>query len=281
MEELPNWIQLWRELVEAHDGGRRQESGEEKQDVWEERARTFDANVKRRWQEPDSSRTFIAAQLAIEPEATFLDLGAGTGAWTIFLAQRARQVTAVDPSPAMLKVLRENVAEAGLTNVEVVEGAWPHVDVPPHDYSLCSHAMYGIPDFELFVRKLEAATLRRCYLLLRAPAPEGVMAKAARHLWGHPHDSPNFQVAYNALLQLGIFANVLMEDSGLWDPWKSESLDVALGEVKRRLGLTGNDEHDAYLRALLEEQLTKVQGEYVWPRGVRSALVYWDVSEVV
>ncbi len=98
------------------------------------------------------------------------------------------------------------------------------------------------------------------------------------HIWGHPHDSLNFQVAYNVLMQMGICANVLMENSGLWDPWTSATLEEALDEVKRRFGLGQVSEYDDFLTGLLRRRLTLVEGQYVWPRGVRSALVYWDVS---
>lgn len=273
-----DWIELWRELVEARERGRRQKRTAKKQDVWKTKAREFDQLVKRRWAKPDSSRTFMAADLEAHPGATVLDIGAGTGAWTLFLAGRVQKVTALDPSPAMLDVLRQNVEAAGLDNVEVVRGAWPEAEVPPHDVSLCSHAMYGVADFAAFVRQMEAVTRRRCYMLLRAPTPDGVMAEAARHIWGHPHDSPNFQVAYNALLQMGIFANVLMEDTGLWDPWVNGSLEEALSDVKRRFGLGESKRYDAYLRDLLARRLTLVEGTYFWPPGVRSALVFWDVE---
>jgi hypothetical protein len=94
---------------------------------------------------------------------------------------------------------------------------------------LCSHSLYGVADFTASVRKMEAT----------------------RHVWGQPYDSPTFQVAYNALLQLGIFANVVLEDSSLWKPWTSASLDEALVDVKRRLDLVDDATHDAFLRDLL------------------------------
>jgi hypothetical protein len=104
------------------------------------------------------------------------------------------------------------------------------------------------------------------------------MAQAARHVWGQPHDSPNFQVAYNALMQLGIFANVVVEDTGLWEPWTNESLEEALADVKRRLDLVEDSTHDAFLRDLLAQHLTEQDGQVVWPRGTRSALIHWDVD---
>ena len=278
METTPNWLALWRDLVEAHARGRKKAKENPHPDVWRAKARGYHKKVEQRWEEPDSSRDFITADLAQHPTDTVLDIGAGTGAWAIFLASRARYVTAVDPSPAMLDVLRENIAEAELTNVTVIEGAWPAVDVPPHDVVLCSHSLYGVADFAAFVRKMEQSARRRCYMLLRIPTPDGVMAHVARHIWGQPHDSPNFQVAYNALMQLGIFANVVVEDTGLWEPWTNESLDEALADVKRRLDLVEDSTHDAFLRDLLAQHLTEQDGQVVWPRGTRSALIHWDVD---
>jgi hypothetical protein len=139
--------------------------------------------------------------------------------------------------------------------------------------------MYGCPDLPAFIRRMAASTKRMCFLVLRAPTVDGVLAEAARHIWGQPHDSPNFTIAYNVLLQMGIYPSVLMENTGLWDPRTSESLAEALREIKRRFDLDGLTDHDDFLVDLLRRRLTLQDGQYVWPRGVRSALVYWTVVE--
>jgi len=230
-----------------------------------------------RWARPDSSRDFVISQL--DANATVLDIGAGTGAWAVLLARRARRVTAVEPSAAMIEVMREKLAVTGCTNVEIVQGAWPDVSVEPHDYSLCSHAMYGCPDLPAFIRRMIASTRRMCFLVLRAPTADGVLAEAARRIWGQPHDSPNFTIAYNILLHMGIYPSVLMENTGLWDPRTSASLEETLSDLKRRFELNGSSEHDDFLIDLLRRRLTYQDGQYVWPRGVRSALIYWTVAD--
>jgi hypothetical protein len=78
---------------------------------------------------------------------------------------------------------------------------------------------------------------------------------------------------------MGIFANVLMEDSGLWDPWTSSSMEEALLEIKRKLNLSNTMEYDDYLHELLSRNLTLRNGRYLWPLGIRSALVYWKPSQ--
>jgi len=71
-----------------------------------------------------------------------------------------------------------------------------------------------------------------------------------------------------------------MEDAELWEPRTSASLQDALSDIQRHLGLNGNSEHDEYLMELLRRRLVwhASRGQYVWPREVRSALVYWAVD---
>lgn len=277
MEHPTDWLLLWRQIVEEHDRARRPE-GESGDDKWKNRGASFQEMVRKRWEHPDSSRDFILGCLDRDPGSTVLDIGAGTGAWACLMAPHAARVVAVEPSASMASYFELNVRKLGLTNVEIIREPWPDALPGPCDYSLCSHAMYGFADFRKFIERMVEVTRKTCFLLMRVPTSDGVMAEAAMRVWGHPHDSANFQIAYNALLQMGIQANVLMEDTGMWKPWKSASIDEALGDVKRRLGLVGETVHDEYLRALLERRLVLENNEYVWPKGVRSALVYWDVS---
>ena len=275
MEKMIDWIELWNELVQAQNCGYAHDQRLDKQDHWRARAKEFDSHVRRRWEQVDSSRALIVSMLDAIPNATVLDIGAGTGAWATLLARHARRVTAIEPSPAMLEVLRHNLESEKVTNVEIVAEAWPHARVGIHDFTLCSHAMYGLGDFAQFIQGIEAVTRQTIFLLIRAPTMHGVMAEAARRVWGHPYDSPNYQVALNALLQMGIFPNVLMEEPGSWEPWVNDSLEDARNQIKRRLGLSQTCEHDAFLMQLIQRRLTCVDGKYVWPRATRTALVYW------
>jgi hypothetical protein len=137
--------------------------------------------------------------------------------------------------------------------------------------------MYGASDLPRFIRKMMDATRRTCFLLMRAPKVDGLMAEFARMVLGHPHDSPNFVIAYNALIEMGVYANVLVEDTGLRDGWTHESLEQALSDVKRRLGLKNDPTYDAVFYRRLQQALTFVDGKYIWPKGARSVLVYWDM----
>lgn len=276
MQKIPEWAVVWKELAGLNHRWR--ETGEEQGDHWGGKARSFSDGVRKRWARSDSSRNFLVSRLCAIPGATLLDIGAGVGWWSILAAQHAAAVTAIDHSPSMLAVMRENLDAAGVANVRILDGSWPDVDVEAHDFSLCSHAMYGAADLPRFIRKMAASTRRTCFLLMRAPDLDGLMAEFARMVLGHPHDSPNFYIAYNVLSEMGIYANVLFEDTGLWHGWTNASLDEALADVKRRLGLQENPAYDAAIYRRLEQALTLDDGKYAWPASIRSALVYWDVA---
>ena len=278
MEKITDWIKLWRQLVETQNRHwTKKRDKESDKDFWVGRARSFDAGVKRRWVRPDPHRDYILSCLAARPGATVLDIGAGTGAWAILLAKWAEKVTAVEPSSEMIRVMSENLKKEGVDNVEILQGSWPEIEVAPHDISLCSHAMYGSPDLPAFIRSMNEATRRTCFMLFRAPNQDGLMAKAALKIWGQPNDSPNFQVAHGVMLQMGIYPNVMMESPGAWPHWKSTTIEEALNDMKRRFGLGTSPEHDDFLLDLLKNGLTVEEGAYIWPSEVRTALVYWDV----
>ncbi|MBW2605263.1 MAG: class I SAM-dependent methyltransferase [Deltaproteobacteria bacterium] len=186
MEKIPNWLKLWAQLskIQVDAFHRKKEYSED--DFWEHKARHFDRMVKKRWSNPDSSRQFLQSVLTDHPGSTLLDIGAGTGAWSLFLAPFAKQITALEPSDAMGEILRENMAEQEITNIRLVKGNWPDIDMEPHDYVLGSHSMYGETEFSKFILKMSNNARKTCFLVLRVSFSDALMAKAASHVWGHP-----------------------------------------------------------------------------------------------
>ncbi len=68
---------------------------------------------------------FGALDSVLAPEHSVLDVGAGTGSYTLPVARRCRRVMAVDASPAMLEHLRSRLSREGVSNVETRHGWLP------------------------------------------------------------------------------------------------------------------------------------------------------------
>jgi ubiquinone/menaquinone biosynthesis C-methylase UbiE len=76
-------------------------------------------------------------------------MGAGTGRFVLAAAERFGRVVAVDVSPAMVRTIRERIADAGLTNVEVVLAGfltYRHEGASA-DAVHTRNALHQVPDF--------------------------------------------------------------------------------------------------------------------------------------
>jgi ubiquinone/menaquinone biosynthesis C-methylase UbiE len=69
------------------------------------------------------------AMLRLLPPMTIADLGAGEGAFSLLLAQRARKVIAVDNSAKMIEVGREQAERYGMKNIEFRLGDMEEVPI--------------------------------------------------------------------------------------------------------------------------------------------------------
>ncbi len=115
-----------------------------------------------------AAEVVLGQDLGITAESTVVDLGAGTGQFTMAVAPRCARVIAVDVSPVMLDQLRAKVLHAGLSNVAVVEAGfltYRH-DGPPADFVYSRYALHHLPDF------WKAIALTRLHDVLR---PGGVL----------------------------------------------------------------------------------------------------------
>ena len=87
--------------------------------------------------------------LGLPDRPTVVDLGAGTGQFTLAVAPHAGRVVAVDVSPPMLERLRDEVKAAGVHNVQCIRGGfltYEHVS-PPADLVYSRYALHHLPDF--------------------------------------------------------------------------------------------------------------------------------------
>jgi SAM-dependent methyltransferase len=169
---------------------------------WDSRAERFTARLA----EPVHDDPFFARLRRLTgPRTTVLDVGSGPGRFALALARRVKGVVAVDPSRAMLEVLRRETRHRGLANVEAVEGRWQDVEVPPADVAFASYVLPVVDDAPRFLAKLSASARRHVLLYLGAFTMDAILDPLWRHFHGRPRrPGPSWLDAVDVLHEMGI-----------------------------------------------------------------------------
>jgi SAM-dependent methyltransferase len=130
----------------------------------------FVAGFDRKQGYPDTAEDLAMLRAhGVGADATVVDLGTGTGRFALAAAPLMRRVVAVDVSPAMLAVLRERIAGAGLGNVECVQAgflSYEHNGAPA-DAVYTRNALHQLPDFWKVLALERIASLLRPGGILR------------------------------------------------------------------------------------------------------------------
>jgi FkbM family methyltransferase len=254
------WLKLWNELTISNSQIKSQS-----------KMLRYQAHARKRVERPDTLLDFIITLM--DAQDTVLEIGPGNGRWTIPIAHKVKSVTAVEPGPDMAEILSENIQMVNLHNVEIIREAWEKADPGKYDFCLCAHAMYNSTDLEKFVTKMEAHANKLCALSIRIPPADGVMSELSAMIYGNRHDSPDAIIAYNALYDLAIYADVKVEEQIV--NWTNDTLEEAFRRAKRHLRVEETLQFDSDIKSTLQRKLVLSDGLYKWPDGMRSALLYW------
>ncbi len=206
----------------------------------------------------------------MDKHSTVLDIGAGTGAFAIPLAQLVKKVTVVEPSKEMCLHLQNKTKE--LTNIQIINQRWEDVnmeEVGRHDVVLAAHSLYDIMDIKAALKKILSVAKKQLYIIMGAGK-----SKVYADIWQHFkkekfHSSPSFIHLYNVLYELGVPANV--ELVKISQDQVYESIDQAANNWQMRLNLEPAKENE--LRSYLLPRLVKDGEKYYLPGEGRNAVI--------
>jgi ubiquinone/menaquinone biosynthesis C-methylase UbiE len=173
----------------------------------------------------------LMKKLGLSEESEVVDMGAGTGQFTLAAASVCARVVAVDVSPVMLNVLRTKANTSHFSNIEVVQAGFLTYEHQGRqaDFVYSRYALHHIPDF------WKALALQRLRQIVRTG---GLL-----RLW---------DVVYNfapseATDRLDAWCDTLSEDAG--EGWTRADLEEHI-----------RDEHSTFTW-ILEPDISLVQSE--------------------
>ena len=213
---------------------------------------------------------------ALRTDADVLDVGGGAGRFALALATRAKHVTVVEPSADSVEVLKTRAAEAGLTNVTVINESWEDAEAPSAEMVLCSLVLHHVPDAVPFVAKMQEHARDRVVVVETMETPGALQVPFYERVYGSaPTPLPGLPNVLGLLWAMDIFPDVTMlsPEAAVLDTDR----DAALEQLRGRLAVREGTEADKRLRAAADDLLEETP-EGLMVRGVaplRQAIVTW------
>jgi SAM-dependent methyltransferase len=247
-------VQEWKRRISAY----RQQRVETDQESWERLTPWYDD-----WVEHNDYVELVRPRLRpyVGPGARVLEIGPGSGGFTVPLARMAAQVVAVEPSPGMRDLLAANLAQAGLANVQVLpdcieDSRAQLVGLAPFDLAFASFSLYNVKDIDSVVRELLGLACR-LVILLGTGSASGWSRPLYRQFMGEEqHAPPQLRHLYPVLLEMDIYADVEIIWSSYNHVYPNEQAMVSWWMRRFRLEEARREE----MRSALLELATREEG---------------------
>ena len=218
-------------------------------------------------------REFVS-RMDLEGCRSLLDVGCGTGAIGLAVADQFDQVIGLDYSAGMLEAMMELAAERGFIHVRSIQKSWDDdwSEVPVCDVAVASRST-AVLDLEAALKKLDAHAAKRAYLTSKVGGyfidPE-IAAVIDRRL----DPVPDYIYAVNILYQMGRQPRVefLQNDHR---PTECESGD----EFVRRVGFSLGQLNDDERRRLAEWFDADPERARASGKPFRWAFIAWETNK--
>lgn len=201
--------------------------------VWDASADEFKDFPVPSWDE-DPFLEMIAQEASLGPETTVLDIGSGSGVYSIAFSDRVKRVTGIDVSKTMVKYAHEKVETVGCRNIEFLcdDFRTAHFD-EPYDVVI-AHLTPAVADGETF-QKMMGLTRHYCAIAKPVRRTDSILDELRRILGAEPGGKrmdDEFLRAFSAVWLSGKIPTVRSYP----DVWRnSRSLDTALEIYGNRL----------------------------------------------
>ncbi|HJJ90703.1 MAG TPA: class I SAM-dependent methyltransferase [Methanocorpusculum sp.] len=218
------------------------------------------------------------AELQIPPGSSVLDIGAGPGTLAVPLSRDGCRVTAIEPLESMRLAMEQYRRIMRAPPIIEICKRWEDVtleEVGVHDVVIASHSLI-MGDIRNCLLKMDAAAHSMVHLYWFLTSPSAY--EGNEELWPILHGEPycseaSANILWNALCQLGIYANILVETKEKSQHYLSFS--EMQEDYYKRMSVTEEWQKHIVDAFLLDRTVHEELG-YVIPGISRTAHIWWE-----
>ncbi len=101
----------------------------------------------------------------IKDSSTVLDIGSGTGFFSIPLAQSGHRITAVEPSTEMINIMKKNINPEILSRISIYPTVWEEWRGDYHDAAIAIHSLYPMTDIKKAVALINKSAEKKIIIV--------------------------------------------------------------------------------------------------------------------
>lgn len=203
--------------------------------VWNEMAASFQKHAAPEW-DSDPFLREVARRVHFEKGMRTLDIGCGTGMYSIRMAERAEEAVGVDVSANMIAFAEANRQEAGRDHVKFLCMDWPNAGEEEIENLGTFDVVFAkmtpaVSDGESFIRLLRAAK-KHCFFVKPTRRTDSVLDRLKAAVGARSGESSfdqSIPSVFEVLWQMGMRPEFSYRE----DCWESER---PLDEAKRWYG---------------------------------------------
>lgn len=208
----------------------------------------------------------------INSDTTILDVGAGSGAYTIPFLKIAKEVTVVEPSKGQINRLLRRSKSEGIDGVHIIKKRWEDVceaELDNYDVVNAAHCFH-MPDIQATLQTMLNVTKRVLFLVAFS---DSNLMDVYQMIVGKHDPGPDYIYLYNVLYQMGIHANVEIFTNEFLCPW-----DVIAGILRWEYGISHETEERVLEHLKQTDRVLEEGDEVLVTRRTKDAFI-WSLRE--
>lgn len=211
----------------------------------------------------------------LKSSKTIIDIGAGCGPLAIPLAKAGFQVTALEPSPAMLNKIRQKASSKNLNSIKFIESKLEESNPGRYDAVVVANVMKIFVNLESFLKTLKTISPKITILVVGTDTKNNKFYFSDLYPILFKKEYPgkdNHLGVFEKLSSLGLNPQSSILDLNIDQPFID--LEEAVEFWKAYLDI-GDSGHDETLRSFLGKKLKKRGKWLIAEVKKKSAIIWW------